>query len=119
VLSRLLRRLSRRSAIAVLRVIRKLPARPGVSSSRMQRPDFGPLPPEPSDDAPGWLMERLGPGIKRHFPLPGPVERGPAVDVLAGKNPPPGGISPTGERALRPLFRASGNWHDGTAGRTP
>jgi hypothetical protein len=67
------------------------------------------LPPEPSDDAPEWLMERLGNGVKRHFPASSPVERGPAVVAPA--------TPPVPQPA--PLFSPAGHMYDGTAGRTP
>lgn len=77
-------------------------------------PGIGPdaLPPERSDDAKGWLMERVGDGVKRHFPRPSRVERGPAVDPLAP-------IPQTPEPPQGVRFRAAGNRHDGTAGRLP
>jgi hypothetical protein len=74
--------------------------------------DFGPLPPRIENDCVvtphggGWL----------HIPLCGPLQRGPAVDPLA---PPVSHVDPRGIPPRGPLFRAAGNLHDGTAGRTP
>jgi hypothetical protein len=77
-------------------------------------PDFGRLPPEPSDSSPEWLMERIGPGVARHFPPPATrVERGgPAVDPTAPLPQP----APQRVRPGR-LFSANGSSRDGT--RTP
>jgi hypothetical protein len=99
------------------------------------------LPPEPSDDAPEWLMERLGNGVKRHFPASGPVERGMSASAsVAGtkqlheqaaeefphnlehahgiaQRPIGRAIAPAPQNT--PLFSAAGNRADGTAGRSP
>jgi hypothetical protein len=91
------------------RLLRSLLGRPAVAPN----PDFGRLPPQPSDDAEGWLMEHLGNGVTLHFPPSERVERGPAVDLT---------IPPVPQRAAtslrwRQVFSAAGNRHDGT--RTP
>jgi hypothetical protein len=71
--------------------------------------DFGPLPPRVDND--GWLVEPHGGGWL-HRPLPGPVERGPAVDPFAP-------VPQLPRHPLRPseVLRAAARqrrWHDAT-----
>jgi hypothetical protein len=65
------------------------------------------LPPVERD---GMLVQHLGGGVMSHTPLNGPVQRGPAVDVIA----PVPTKRDKHSRAHAPLFHAGGCRHDGT-----
>jgi len=89
---------------AVLRrLLHRLLRRPAAA------PGFGPDKLPPTQDRDGWWIEHVSPGVTRHTPPSGPVQMGPACDLL---RPPP--LHPP-QRASG-LFQPHGSRSDGTAG---
>jgi hypothetical protein len=86
------------------RFLRRLLRRPTAA------PGFGPLPAR--EDAEGWLVEPVAPGVTRHRPPPVPVQRD--VDPLTplGRQHPP--RLPRRSEVIRAAARRRS--HDGTWG---
>jgi hypothetical protein len=71
------------------------------------------LPPQPSNDAEGWLMRQIAPGVWHHFPpSSGHVELGPAVDPLALPQHPRRPLKPSEvlREAMRRRSHDDGTW---------
>jgi hypothetical protein len=69
------------------------------------------VPPVPSTDAEGWLMERIDDNVWRHFPSAGAWGSRPPTRRAEANRPAPTTPQPP------PLFAPTGSRADGTAGR--